>query len=52
MGWIMFVKSWNELSRDVVEADILQRFLSKLKIQLQLRILILKFIFDFTVNSL
>ena len=26
MGWNVFVRLWNELPRDVVEADILQRF--------------------------
>ena len=31
-GWIVIAKLWNELQRDVVEADNLERFKSKLKL--------------------
>ena len=34
MGWIIIVKLWNELPRDVVEADNLQRLKSKVKLYL------------------
>ena len=38
MGWIIMVKLWNELPRDVVEADNLQRFKSKLKLYLNVQL--------------
>ena len=38
MGWIMIVKLWSELPRDVVEADNLQRFKYKLKLYLNVKL--------------
>ena len=38
MGWIIIVKLWSELPKDVVEADNLQRFKSKLKLYLNVQL--------------